>query len=83
MSARHYSRSLRGAIAVAGAVITALTYNLNRKIADQTHERDREGQITERSTRAIDQLGNVSADVRLGYMRLNASPAIRMLITLK
>jgi hypothetical protein len=38
-----------------GAVLTARTYYLNR-----------EGQITERYTRAIDQLGSTSLSVRLG-----------------
>jgi hypothetical protein len=48
---------LGGAVAFAGAVYTARTFSLSRK-----------GQITERFTRAIDQLGNDKIDVRLGGM---------------
>jgi uncharacterized protein YjbI with pentapeptide repeats len=44
-----------GLIAVAGAVYTAKTYRLSRQ-----------GQITDRLTRAIDQLGNDHMDIRLG-----------------
>jgi uncharacterized protein YjbI with pentapeptide repeats len=44
-----------GLIAVVGAVFTGLSYRLNRA-----------GQITERFTRAIDQLGSRELDVRLG-----------------
>lgn len=47
--------SLAGLIAVIGAYYTSRTFALNRK-----------GQITERFTRAIDQLGNAVLDVRLG-----------------
>jgi uncharacterized protein YjbI with pentapeptide repeats len=46
---------LAGIIAVAGAMFTGLSYRLNRA-----------GQITERFTRAIDQLGSSEVDVRLG-----------------
>src|SRR4051794_36247567 len=47
---------LAGLIAATGAVYTARSFELNRQ-----------GQITERFTRAIDQLGNPgSLDVRLG-----------------
>ena len=44
-----------GIIAVAGAVYTGKTYRLSRQ-----------GQITDRLTRAIDQLGNDHVDIRLG-----------------
>jgi len=44
-----------GSIAVVGAVYTAKTFALNRQ-----------GQITERFTRATDQLGSAQIDVRLG-----------------
>jgi hypothetical protein len=44
-----------GSVAVVGAVYTARTFALNRR-----------GQVTERFTRAVDQLGNQSIDVRLG-----------------
>jgi uncharacterized protein YjbI with pentapeptide repeats len=47
--------SLAGLIAVVGAMFTGLSYRLNRA-----------GQITERFTRAIDQLGHSELDVRLG-----------------
>jgi hypothetical protein len=47
--------ALAGLFAVVGAAFTALSYRLNRA-----------GQITERFTRAIDQLGNAALDVRLG-----------------
>jgi hypothetical protein len=46
---------LAGSIAVVGAVYTARTFALNRR-----------GQVTERFTRAVDQLGSDNPDVRLG-----------------
>jgi uncharacterized protein YjbI with pentapeptide repeats len=46
---------LAGLVAVIGAVYTARTYALNRR-----------GQLTDRFSRAIEQLGNESLDVRLG-----------------
>jgi len=53
---------IAGSIAVVGAVYTARTFALNR----QGHELNRQGQITERFTRAVDQLGSEKLDVRLG-----------------
>ena len=47
--------TVAGLIAIVGAVFTGLSYRLNRA-----------GQITERFTRAIDQLGSHELDVRLG-----------------
>ncbi len=47
--------ALAGMIAIVGAVFTGLSYRLNRA-----------GQVTERFTRAIDQLGSAELDVRLG-----------------
>jgi uncharacterized protein YjbI with pentapeptide repeats len=47
--------ALAGLIAIAGAVFTGLSYRLNRA-----------GQITERFTRAIDQIGSDKLDIRLG-----------------
>src|SRR3954447_13018885 len=47
--------TLAGLIAVTGAILTGLSYRLSRA-----------GQITERFTRAIDQLGSTQLDVRLG-----------------
>jgi uncharacterized protein YjbI with pentapeptide repeats len=54
--------SLAGILAAIGAYYTHRTFELNR----QGHELNRQGQITERFTRAVDQLGNESLDVRLG-----------------
>jgi uncharacterized protein YjbI with pentapeptide repeats len=47
--------TLAGLIAIIGAVFTGLSYRLNQA-----------GQITERFTRAIDQIGSRELDVRLG-----------------
>jgi len=47
--------SLAGVLATIGAYYTHRTFGLNRQ-----------GQITERFTRAVDQLGNPSLDIRLG-----------------
>lgn len=47
--------ALAGIIAVIGAIYTARTYELNQQ-----------GQITDRFTRAVDQLGSDELDVRLG-----------------
>jgi type IV secretory pathway VirB2 component (pilin) len=44
-----------GLVAVVGAVFTGLTWRLNQR-----------GQITERFTKAVDQLGHVSPDIRQG-----------------
>src|SRR5437763_9967495 len=46
---------LAGTLAAIGAIYTARTFALNRR-----------GQITDRFTRAVDQLGNEKLDVRLG-----------------
>jgi hypothetical protein len=52
-----------GLIATAGAIFTGLSYRLSRL----GHELDRQGQVTDRFTRAIDQLDQAkSVDVRLG-----------------
>lgn len=56
-------QAIGGAVLLAGLYVTWRTFELNR----QGHELDREGQVTERFTRAIDQLGNQeSMDVRIG-----------------
>ena len=47
--------TLAGLVAITGAVFTALSYRLSRT-----------GQITERMTRAVDQLAHSELDVRLG-----------------
>src|SRR3954466_6589286 len=64
---------LAGTIASVGAVFTGLSYRLNRdslehnrETAARSHALDQARQITERFTRAIDQLGSRSLDVRLG-----------------
>ena len=58
---------LAGCIAVVGAYYGARTYELNRQSTAQTFELTRQGQITERFTRAVDQLGHdTSVDVRIG-----------------
>jgi uncharacterized protein YjbI with pentapeptide repeats len=61
---------LAGTIATVGAIFTGLSYRLNRQgheLDRQGHELDRAGQITERFTRAIDQIGETAKpDVRLG-----------------
>jgi hypothetical protein len=62
-----------GALSAFGAVYTARTFRHNREAADRRHvldleaqALDRAGQITERFTRAIDQLGSDKRDVRIG-----------------
>ncbi|MCA1697395.1 MAG: hypothetical protein LC790_00195, partial [Actinobacteria bacterium] len=55
-----------GALGAMGAIYTARTFALNRDTAARNHELDRAGQITERFTRAIDQLGSDKLAVRLG-----------------
>ena len=57
---------LAGLIAVVGAIYTHRSYLLNREIHTTTANLTREGQITERFTRAVDQLGHASVDIRLG-----------------
>ena len=57
---------LAGGIAVVGAIYTHRSYVLNRAVHDATASLAREGQITERFTRAIDQLGGHALAVRLG-----------------
>jgi uncharacterized protein YjbI with pentapeptide repeats len=66
-------QGLAGLFLAAGLYFTAQTLRLNRdsaertsKSAARTYELEREGQITERFTRAIDQLGDEKRDVRLG-----------------
>ncbi len=59
-------QALAGLVLAAGLYFTAQTLRLNRESAARTYELQREGQITERFTRAIDQLGDEKLDVRLG-----------------
>jgi hypothetical protein len=56
-------QAIGGSILLAGLYVTWRTFDLNRK----GHELDRQGQVTERFTRAIDQLGTENQlAVRLG-----------------
>lgn len=59
-------QGLAGLVLAGGLYFTARTYQHNRESAARTYELDREGQITERFTRAIDQLAEERPDVRLG-----------------
>ena len=49
-----------------GAIYTARTFALNRETSARTHALDEARQVAERFTRAIDQLGSGTLDVRLG-----------------
>ena len=62
-----------GLVAVAALVFTALNFNLLRRNSEQadqwqrrTHELTEQGQVTDRYTRAIEQLGSDKPDVRIG-----------------
>jgi hypothetical protein len=55
-------QALAGLVLLGGLYLTYRTFDLNR----QGHELDRQGQFTERFTRAIQQLGSDREDVRLG-----------------
>ena len=57
---------LAGGLAAIGPYYTHRTFELNRQTAAESHEPDQVRLRTERFTRAIDQLGNESLDVRLG-----------------
>jgi hypothetical protein len=66
-------QGLGGLAVLVGAFFTYRQVQTNRRQLDHTiessrqqHELDRQGQITERFTRAIDQLGHAQLDVRLG-----------------
>jgi hypothetical protein len=59
-------QGLAGLFLAAGLYFTAQTLRHNRESAARTYELERQGQITERFTRAIDQLGDEKLDVRLG-----------------
>jgi hypothetical protein len=71
-------------LASIGTYYTHRTFQLNRaalehnrQTADRSHALDQARLITERFTRAVDQLGNSSLDVRLGgSMPSSASPGI-------
>jgi uncharacterized protein YjbI with pentapeptide repeats len=66
-------QGLGGLAVLVGAFFTYRQVQTNRRQLDHTiessrqqHELDRQGQVTERFTRAIDQLGHAQLDVRLG-----------------
>lgn len=59
-------QALAGIALLTGAVFTGRTYVLNRESSSRQFALDRQGQVTERFTKAIDQLGSESLDVRLG-----------------
>jgi uncharacterized protein YjbI with pentapeptide repeats len=60
-------QGLAGLVLATGLYFTAQTLRLNRESAARTYRLEREGQITERFTRAIDQIGRDRPDeVRLG-----------------
>jgi uncharacterized protein YjbI with pentapeptide repeats len=60
-------QALVGIALLSGAYFTGRSYFSNRESTMRQFELDREGQVTERFTKAIDQLGNRdSLDVRLG-----------------
>ena len=60
-------QALVGIALLTGVYFTGRTYFSNRESALRQFELDRQGQVTERFTKAIDQLGNrESLDVRLG-----------------
>jgi len=62
-----------GLVALAALVFTALNFSLLRRNSEQadqwqrrTHELTEQGQVTDRYTRAIEQLGSDKLDVRIG-----------------
>jgi Pentapeptide repeats (8 copies) len=62
-----------GLLAAAALVFTALNFNLLRRNSEQTdewqrrtHELTEQGQVTDRYTKAIEQLGSDRVDVRIG-----------------
>jgi uncharacterized protein YjbI with pentapeptide repeats len=59
-------QALAGIALLTGAYFTGRTYILNRESTNRQFALDRQGQVTERFTKAIDQLGSESLDVRLG-----------------
>ncbi len=62
-----------GLVAAAALVFTALNFSLLRRNSEQadrwqrrTHELTEQGQVTDRYTKAIEQLGSEKLDVRVG-----------------
>jgi len=62
----HLLQALAGLVLAVGAFYTGRTFAQNRKEQDRTYALAREGQITERFTRAVEQLGDEKLDIRLG-----------------
>ncbi len=73
-NARGRLLTLAAGVAAAGALVfTALNFNLLRRSSEKTdqwqwrtHELTEQGQVTDRYTRAIEQLGSDKLDVRIG-----------------
>jgi hypothetical protein len=59
-------QGLGGSVLLLGAYFTWRQLRHSVESGREQHELDRQGQITERFTRAVDQLGSPSLDVRLG-----------------
>jgi uncharacterized protein YjbI with pentapeptide repeats len=62
----HLLQALAGLVLAVGAFYTGRTFAQTRKEQDRTYALAREGQITERFTRAVEQLGDEKLDIRLG-----------------
>lgn len=62
----HLLQALAGLVLAVGAFYTGRTFAQNRKEQDRTFALAREGQITERFTRAVSQLADEKLDIRLG-----------------
>ena len=57
---------LAGGLGIFGALVSAMTLQHNRQADAARHALDQDRQITERFTRAIDQIGNPQLEVQLG-----------------
>jgi hypothetical protein len=62
----HLLQALAGLVLAVGAFYTGRTFAQNRKEQDRNYALAREGQHTERFTRAVSQLADEKLDVRLG-----------------
>ncbi len=59
-------QALAGILLATGAYLTWRQLQHNIQSSREEHDMDRQGQITDRYTKAVDQLGNEHLDVRLG-----------------